>query len=675
MDRNFIVFGASFWWILPILLVAFGLAYLQYSKKGLPWSQNQNRFLAGLRFLGIVFLLLLLLEPIIRKVHNEVERPVVVIGLDNSASISAIHSEQQLADLKQSLDEWKEQLEDDNDYRVEFMSISGQRDSIGFNEPLSDLNKFFKTVEDDYLGKNLSAIILTSDGIYNRGTSPAYRNFSYPVYTLGLGDTIPQRDVTISDVRHNKIAYAGNEFPVNVKIDQFGFPNQQVEVKISSGGKVLASEPAKLNDASNEFTFFLSETEAGLKHYTVSVTESAGEMTFANNRHELYIDILESKKRVRMAAAAPHPDMRAIRSALESTGNYEVVLDIVGLGKPNDNPRFDVQILFDGIAPISGKSGVWIVNGSTTGADLGPSSFLRITPKGKPDEVLPAYNRSFSKFVLNREPERMKRYSPVSVPFGDYQLSGPFEILLYQQVGSVVTDKPLLAVMDDGGRRQAVSVGSGIWQWRLQESASYDDDLLFSELVQKLVQFLSINENKKQFRVTKGMDVFTDGDVIFFDVEIYDEIFQFVEGQPYSLKIRAEDQSQQQFDFVFGSSNKVAKTTSFPPGTYRFEATTQIGEKVLRASGEFLVNALQLEQRNLTADHRLLKQISSKSDGTYYALENLENLKKALADTSFQGIIRSETKSEPLMNQFWVLLLIAAFFSAEWVLRRYWGAY
>ena len=675
MNKSFIVFELSLWWILPSLLVAAGLTYLLYSKKGQPWTRKQNWLLASLRFLGIFFLLLLLLEPIILRVINEVERPLIVIGVDNSASVSSIHDKAQLDQLLQSLDELKEDLKDDKDYVVELVSISGEKDSINFDAPLSDLNRFFKEVEEEFLGQNLSAVVLASDGIYNRGLAPAYRNFSYPVFTLGLGDTIPQRDVIISDVRHNLIAYAGNEFPVKINIDQEGYVDQNVNVRIAVGGKVIINEPIKLSPSGNEATFFLSEEKPGLKHYTISVTELDGEMTFANNRHEMYIDILESKKRVRMAANAPHPDMRAIRSALEETGNYEVVLDINGFTKNLVNTTFDVQILFDGVEPISGKSGIWRINGHPSGADLGPSSFLSIISKGRPDQVKPSFNSEFSKFVLNREPDRFRRFSPISVPFGDYQLSGPHEVLLYQQVGSVVTENPLLVVLDDGSRREAILVGSGIWQWRLQEYASFDDDVLFTELVQKLVQFLSIHENKKQFRVTKGLEVFTDGDVIFFDVEIYDEIFQLLEGQPYTIKIIGESNAEQQFDFVFGSANKVAKTSSLAPGTYRYEASTLVGDKRLTASGEFLVNALQQEQRNLTADHGLLKRVSNKSNGTYYHLSDFEKLSDELSDTSYQGIIRSENNSEPLMNLFWTMLVIAGLFSAEWILRRYWGGY
>ena len=676
MDNNFLEFSLPLWWVLPALLLAIGLAFLLYQKQGMPWSKNQNLMLGVLRFFSILLVLLLFLNPFIRQIFNQVERPLVVIGVDNSSSIASVHDENSQRRITRSLNDSKQELEDAKDYRVEIISLQGKKDSLKFDEAATDYSAFFRLVEDEFASRNLASVVLATDGIFNRGSSPAYRPYTYPLFTLGLGDTIPQRDVVIAEVRNNAVAYSGNEFPIRVKVSGEGYVDRPIEVKVTDRGEILDVRNSTISEVENEFTFFLTADESGLKHYTVSVTEYEGEVTLVNNKREIFIEVLESKKQVLIAADSPHPDIRAIRSVLEETGNYDVTVYIERMNDRPENKKFDVQILMDGVAAIEGStSGIWIINSSFLGDDVAAIPFLNIVANGQPDGVVPSYNSNFSKFKLSQETERLGNYPPISVPFGDYNLSGPFEVLFYQQVGSVVTQKPLIAVFDNGNQRQAVTAGQGVWQWRLQEAATNDDSKLFSEIVQKLVQYLSINESKKQFRVTEGLDTFTDGEVVYFDVEIFDDIFLSLEGQPYSLEIESEDESTERFDFVFGSENKIARTTSFPSGTYSFVARTQVGDKSFTERGEFMVNALQLEQLQLTANHDLLKQMATKSGGAYFHLSQMEALQNQLLNTDYKGIIHSDADRSPLINSIWVMLLIAGLFSAEWGLRKFWGGY
>ena len=50
---------------------------------------------------------------------------------------------------------------------------------------------------------------------YNSGSNPWYANypFNVPLYTICLGDTITKKDLELSSVSYNEIAYLGNSFP------------------------------------------------------------------------------------------------------------------------------------------------------------------------------------------------------------------------------------------------------------------------------------------------------------------------------------------------------------------------------------------------------------------------------------------------------------------------------
>jgi hypothetical protein len=673
MEKNLLEFSLPAWWLVPAIALAAGAAYFLYTKPGVPWGKNQNLILGFLRFTGLSLLLLLLLEPIMRRILNEVERPVVVIGVDNSLSVSAVHTPDELRELTENLSRMAETISRKNDYRVEIVSLEGEKE-FGFDKGQTDISGFFKKLDEQYDRRTIRGAVLVTDGIYNRGASPEFGVYSFPVFSIGLGDTLKRKDLAIREVRHNRVAYSDNVFPVQALVNVQGYTSGATEIVLSEGGKTLQSQRLDLRDGEQTIDFLVESTKAGLRHLVLTVPIQKDESNLQNNRRDIFIEILESKKKIRIAARAPQPDIKAIRSVLEETGNYEVVVDLPHVDKKNLEGPFDLEILFDGIKPVGG-SGRWIINSDPRGAHFQGLPFVAITTRGQWDAVIPSLNGQFSKFKINQNPDVTRRYPPVNVPFGTYQLSGPHEVLLYQRVGNVITDKPLLAVFDDGTQKQAIQMGAGIWQWRLQEAATEGDAKFFKELVQKLVQYLGLTEDKKQFRVSKGQDEFTEGETVFFDVEIYNASYEPLEGQPYSLVITDADGKREPFDYVFGTGNKKAATKRLSAGTYRYRAETSIAGKLHVETGAFAVKALQLEYLNLQANHQVLRQLAYHTDGAYVHVNELEKMEAILSDSDFKGLLYSTTTNQPLIRALWLLLTIALLFSSEWFLRKYWGGY
>ena len=72
-----------------------------------------------------------------------------------------------------------------------------------------------------YANTYVSAYILASDGIFNQGLNPIYKDnyFNAPLYTIQLGDTVEYQDALIKSIINNKITYLGNETPVEIVIE------------------------------------------------------------------------------------------------------------------------------------------------------------------------------------------------------------------------------------------------------------------------------------------------------------------------------------------------------------------------------------------------------------------------------------------------------------------------
>src|SRR5579862_10020452 len=90
-----------------------------------------------------------------------------------------------------------------------------------YNEKETDISSLFQEITLRYYGKNLGAIILSSDGIYNKGYNPIYaaRQLGCALYTVALGDTTVKIDASVTKVDNNPTAFLGNTFPLQITID------------------------------------------------------------------------------------------------------------------------------------------------------------------------------------------------------------------------------------------------------------------------------------------------------------------------------------------------------------------------------------------------------------------------------------------------------------------------
>ncbi|WP_436517792.1 hypothetical protein [Ekhidna sp. To15] len=676
MDRSFLYLEYSGWWLLPIVILAASLSYFLYSKKNVPWNSSQNWVLAAIRFLGIFSLLALLLSPSIRKVTNRVEDPVVALAVDNSQSVvQRGNSKEDILEIIRSLEEGL----DNQDIDVELVTFN---DSSDFNYSTSNLSSLIKRIDDVTDQRHFVGSILITDGIYNRGSSPLYKNYVTPIFTIGLGDTIPPKDASISRVLYNKVTYKGNETPIRLEISQEGFTNREIFVQLKEKGELIAEQKIRLRSSIQEVEFVLKSEEEGLRRLVASISNLGDESTLENNRSNIFMEIIDGRQQVLIVANAPHPDIKAIRSTLAETGNYRTEVYIPQIHDEKPNEVFDV-VIFHG-AFTSGinftpkeNPGTWYIlsNESSITSANRTLPFIKIERRGsQPDKVVGSFNQNFSKYKIE-DVSAFEEYPPVEVPFGNYSISGPTEILMYQKLGSVKTQKPLMVVFDDGTQKSAVLLGQNIWKWKLQEAAINGNADQFKNLITKTVQFLSVKNDKKQFRFKSRVNNFTDSEPALFDVEVYNDIYERIYGSDIYITITSENGAQQNFTFTDSELNNTFRAPSFSPGIYQYQARVQIGDKTLTDRGEFSVQDINPEFTNLTADHRLLKNLSNNSGGTYMHFNQADQILSIIDEMDFKSIIKSEENFIPLNRAWWWYLIIFSLFSGEWFLRKFWGGY
>jgi hypothetical protein len=694
MDQQRLILESSPAYIFLCLILAAGIAYFLYRATH-PWSKSWNYALTVIRFALVFGILFLLLGPIVKQVNNIFEKPLFVILYDNSASIEEVMEKDVLTKLKDDLSAVKEQLEE-KDFEVFTTNLQGkQGDTLKFDGTTTDLHNALKNIHQEYEGRNLAGVILPSDGIYNAGLSPLYGTYKYPVYTVGIGDTTERSDLAIKNVSYNRIAYQGNKFPVRVELQVRNMPDQTVAVELVQNGRVIETQTKKIgNNQLVVYDFQPVANEQGIQKLDIVVQPKPEEFNKRNNRNSIFVEVVEGKKKILLVAASAHPDIKPLREVVEQNSNYDFLLHIPGVAEEDlkkVKPDEIDLVIFHQVPDVRGKSTAFFQQFLRSKASLllilGQASDLRTlsqtnmpvkfdSPPREFDQVTPVTNPGFSNFTLTPESATiLTDYPPVSVHFGRIKIPLTATPVLFQRVGSVSTEKPLLAIDNQDGKKIGIMLGEGLWRWRLNEFDRTEKTEGFDELFGKLIQYLSTTEDRRKFKSYPTQQDFSDTESVKFESQVYNDIFEPVYGNKIDIAITGDNGAKTSYNYVTSPGNTSYEIGGLKEGVYRYSSRTTINGKSEEARGQFAVVARQTELQNLTADFDLLRKLSSNTGGSFYTARQMEKLKSDITKLEARSVIHSEESYNHLVNLKWVFWMFVAMISVEWFARKFFGSY
>ncbi|HEV8514014.1 MAG TPA: VWA domain-containing protein, partial [Cyclobacteriaceae bacterium] len=267
------------------------------------------------------------------------------------------------------------------------------------------------------------------------------------------------------------------------------------------------------------------------------------------------------------------------------------------------------------------------------------------------------------------------RYPPVQVPFGKFSYPPNAQVLLYQQIGSVATDRPMLLSWEDNGRKVAAFIGDGLWKWRLDEFSTSEKTEIFDETFSKLIQYLSTVEDKRKFRFFPIQNEFTDSSPVIFESQVYNDLFEKIYGNKIDLKLTDEKGKTSTYNYTLSPGGERYRVGGLKEGAYRYTATTEINSKRESVSGQFLVKEQNIEPLNVVADFGLLRKLSKATGGKFYNSNNWNQLVTDFKKTEPKELIHSEESFNPLIHVKWFFFLLLLLISTEWFSRKYLGSY
>lgn len=690
-----IIFESSPYFIVLCVLAGIAYAGLLYYRAKHPWSEFLNRWLFVFRTIIVAFLCFLLLGPIVRQIDTISEKPVFVILQDNSLSVAEVVDSVTRQAIFNRFSDLKSVLEQ-RDFEVAGLDFQGnQPEVMSFSAQSTNIHEALRKVSNRYEGRRIGGVILVTDGIHNMGLSPVYGDYNFPVYTVGIGDSSIRADLAVKDVLYNKIAYQGNKFPLRVEISATGFGGEVVAISLLYKGSVIERQTKTIKeDGFIQAEFQPLATEEGIQRWDVAIETKPGETNLKNNRASVFIEVVKGRKKILLVGRAPHPDIKALRAVIEKNSNYEMFIHMPPVEEVEPQhllPKEIDLIIFHQIPDVRGAQRDLFQRFMSSQTPvliiLGQQSDLnQLAPYGLPvkfeqpprqyDDVTPVLNPAFSLFNLTTDGSTIfNGFPPVSVHFGKMQTSPQTVTILFQKVGSLVTDKPLLVVDNSDTRKTGMMLGEGLWRWRLHEYSKTESTIVFDEFFGKLIQFLSTADDKSKFRSFAVKQEFSQTEAVVLESQVFNDIFEPVFGNTIDLEITDEQGRKASYSYTISPGNSRYSISGLKEGVYRYRSSTLINGLREEVRGQFLVTGHQLELLNLTADFDMLRNLARSTGGRFYLASQSDALRGDLEKVEARGILRSSERYEPMIGLKWIFLLLLLLAGTEWFLRKYFGGY
>ena len=662
-------------------IVALLLALFQYYKKKKSMSKL-NMLFSFLRFISVFSVLLLLINPRFEQISLSVEKPNLVIAVDNSSSIKHLKQDNETVEFINKLSNNKELKDKFNLELYTFGESLKPLDSLTFLEKQTNIYSAFNQLSQVYK-QTISPTLLITDGNQTYGNDYQFISSTYkqPVYPIVLGDTLTYTDLKIKQLNVNKYAYLKNKFPVEVILVYNGNDNVNSNFVITKGNTTVYSKMVSFSkkDNSKVISFTLPANNTGVSNFKATIIPLENEKNTVNNSKNFAVEVINQKTKIAIVSDFIHPDLGALKKSIESNeqrsasfvNSKEIIKQIndfqlIILYQPNDSFKPIFQLLEsqnrNKFIIIGPKTDLNFINNLNTNYDF------EITDQTENYQA--ELNINYSPFLIDNID--FESFPPLESNYGSVIFSVPFQTILNKTINGVSTNEPLLATFEKNRSREAVLFGENIWKWRAQSYINSKSFNEFDNFIGKLIQYLASNKQKNRLNI--DYESFYNGSSnIVIKAEFFDENYVFDTRETLTITVTDKVSKQQKtFPLILKNNNYQVDLSSLPPSEYSF--TIKATNENLSKSGSFQILEYNVEQQFLSANVTKLQKLATNSHGETYFINHTDELVKTLLnDNRYTPIQKSSKNTIPLIDWKYLLAIIALSLGFEWFLRKYNG--
>lgn len=663
--------------IISILLAVFMYGYKTKFSKSTKWIYG------SLRFVTIFSVLLLLINPIFKTETFSLIKPKLPILIDNSESISELNQTVNVSDFITSL---KLNKDLNKKFELSFYTFGNEfkiNDSLTFNEKNTNISEAL-LLTNQLFKDEVAPTILITDGNQTLGNNYEFSsiNFKNSIYPVVIGDSAKYLDLKIEQLNTNRYAFLKNNFPVEIILVYQGSKNITSQFEVKKGTTTVYKETIEFtkNDKTKILKFTLPASSVGFQKYTAQINPITEEKNTINNSKQFVVEVIDQSTNVLIVSDIVHPDIGAIKRAIESNEQRKVTIkkpfealsivndhQLIILYQPNrsfTNIYSEINKLNKNTLVFTGQQTDWYFLNN-----IQNNYIKEVTNQS--ENVVGILNKNYGAFVINDID--FSDYRPLKTLFGPLEIVVPYDNLLGQSIDGFETETSLLATTELNGSRNAIFDGEGIWKWRAQsfiESKNYNEfDIFFG----KVIQYLASNKRRSRLEVSYE-NFYYNNKPIHISAQYFDKNFVFNSNANLSILITDTD-SKQSFEYplLLNENYYEIDLSNLKAGEYIFKVSVN-DEIILAKNGAFTILDFNVEQQFLNPDVTKLSRLATNTKGKdFFILDSFLLIDTLIKDDRFKQVEISKEKIEPLIEWRYLLGLIILSLSIEWFLRKYNG--
>ena len=668
--------------IILSFVIAIGLSFFQYFYK----NKSQNKitwYLLILRFLSIFGVLILLINPIFsRKTFETVKAPLPIV-IDNSSSIIDLKVNENALEIYKKLtsnSDLAEKYDIQNySFDLEFKSIS-EDSEINFKGKQTNLDKVAKNVKSINKNKTFPTVVIT-DGNQTSGNDYVYSfDANNKVYPIIVGDTTTFLDLKINQLNVNKYAFAKNKFPVEVFLQYSGNKSINANFNITQGKSILATQTVSFSPSKKSaiVNVLLPANNVGLQIFKATISTNENEKNKYNNTKNFAVEVIDQKTNIAIVTTVNHPDVGALKRAIETNVQRKVIII-----KPNEikslqdynvlifyQPTQEFKQVFDNnkVAGINS----FIITGTNTDFNFlnQQQSNLVFKMSNQREDFIADFNTQFNLFALDNI--GFETFPPLQNAFGTVTTSGNVSVLLNSKIRNINTNKPLLAFAENQGKRSAFLMGENIWKWRFQTNVENKSFEKFDIFIDKTIQFLASNNSKKSLVVNHD-SFYNSGDALEISAQFFNKNYEFDEKARLTISVTNKNTKQnKRYDLLRTNNAFKVNLDGLSAGQYTFSVKELNSNSTY--NGYFEILDFDIEKQFVNPDLQKLTQLANQTKGSLIFENQVDQLIKTLLNSENYPAIQKEIiKKTPLIDWYWLLILVAVTLASEWFIRKYNG--
>ncbi len=667
--------------ILLSALAAAALVWFQYYHKN-PKKGLTKALLASLRFISVFCGLLLLINPKFVEREQYLEKAELILLVDRSTSMDRSIARDELSALVGKVGSDPRLQERFNIHQFGFGGTLFESDSLESGRGNTDIANALSKANGLFL-QGTKALVLFTDGNQTLGRDYEYLSLEGQpsVFPVVLGDTTQYEDISIGLLNVNTYAFLGNKFPVEASIRYQGSRALSQTLTLSMDGKRVHRQRVELDGQKNVQTldFLLEAPRVGPITLVLEVEALENEKNKSNNRKEVALEVIDERSEIVLVTDLLHPDIGALKKAIESNEQRQLTVlgprespavlenaDILILYQPNRNFKevYDfIQRAGINHLTINGRKTDWnYLNGVQESFAMGNSK--------QPEEIIGVLNRAFGKFGLGDF--QVAGFPPLEGTLGEIELKKEHETILFQQIRGVDLDRPLLSILTDGNKKEAVLFGENIWRWRAQTYRNDQNFQMFDDFMGQLMLFLGSDRQKNRLEVTHP-PIFENANFAKIRASYFDLNYQFDPRARISIEVEGQNRElSREYPLLLKNNHYEVDLSDLRAGEYRY--TLEVEGEDLKRLGSFKILDFDPEQQFVSSDHRKLQRLAQRNKGTIFYPDQVEGLIAGLAEApEFVPIQKSRENIVSLIDYRLLLGLIVLALTAEWFLRKYNG--